>query len=73
MLYRALVVLVGLGFVVYRGSLWWEIRKAHRSGDRAREAHLRRHGFGVYRWALGAGIVLLVVLIVIVWANSRGG
>jgi hypothetical protein len=71
MAYRLLVLAVGLGFVVYRASLWWEIRKARRAGDTAREAHLRRHGFGLYRWALGGVAVVFLVLLVSVWANSR--
>lgn len=71
MLYRGLVLLLGLGFVAHRVLLWWEIRKARRSRDRAREAHLRKHGFGLYRWGLAGVAVLFVVLVVIVWANAR--
>jgi hypothetical protein len=71
MLWRAVVVLGAIGFVVYRLSLALEIRKARRSGDRAREAHLRTHGFGLHRWAAAAVVVFMIVLVVLVWSNSR--
>lgn len=72
MAYRIAIVLLAVGFVVHRVALRWEIRKAHRSGDRKREEELRHRGFGLYRWALAAVGVLFVVLVVIVWSNSRG-
>jgi hypothetical protein len=71
MAYRIAIVLLGGGYVVYRFALAFEILKAKRGGDVRREQHLRRHGFGFYRWALAAVAVLFVVLVVIVWANSR--
>jgi hypothetical protein len=71
MLYRIAAVLLALGFVAYRVNLWLAIRRARRSGDRARAEELRRHGFRLYRWALlGCGLVI-VVLVLLVWSNSR--
>ena len=71
MLWRVVVVLVAGGFVVYRVTLALEIRKARRAGDRRREESLRRHGFGLYRWAVAAVVVVAAVLTFVVWANSR--
>ncbi len=71
MLWRVVVVLGAAGFVVYRLSLALEIRKARRTGDRVREEQLRRHGFGLYRWAAAAVVVFMIVLVVLVWSNSR--
>jgi hypothetical protein len=70
-LWRVVVVVGGAGFVAYRLALWLEIRKARRAGDTAREQHLRRHGFGLYRWAALAVVVFIVLLAALVWANSR--
>jgi hypothetical protein len=71
MLWRVVVIAVGIGFVAYRGALWLEIRKARRAGDRAREEHLRRHGFGLYRWAALLVLIFTVLLTALVWSNSR--
>jgi hypothetical protein len=71
MLWRVVVVLIGLGFVAHRVALWREIRKARRAGDTKREEHLRQHGFGLYRWAVLALLVFTVVLTALVWSNSR--
>ena len=71
MLWRAVVVLGAVGFVCYRVCLAWEIRKARRRGDRAREQHLRTHGFGLYRWVAAVVVIFVVVLVVWVWSNSR--
>jgi hypothetical protein len=71
MLYRIVAVLGALSFVAYRVNLWLAIRRAHRRGDRAREEELRAHGFRLYRFALlGCGLVI-VVLVLLVWSNSR--
>ena len=72
MLWRVVVILGGVGFVVYRVALAREIRRARKAGDLARERHLRRHGFGLYRWALAAVLIVVAVLLLIVWSNSRG-
>ena len=71
MLWRAAVILVGGGFVAYRFSLWWEIRKARRLGDLQRAEHLRRHGFGLYRWAVLLLLVFIALTTLLFWANSR--
>jgi hypothetical protein len=71
MLLRVVVILVGVGFVVHRGALGLEIRKARRAGDTAREQHLRRHGFGLYRWAVLTLLVFVVLLTALVWSSSR--
>jgi hypothetical protein len=71
MLWRVVVIAIGVGFVAYRVTLWLEIRKARKSGDRAREEHLRRHGFGLYRWAALGVLIFTVLLTALVWANSR--
>jgi hypothetical protein len=70
-LWRIVVVAGGLGFVAYRTALWLEIRRARRAGDTAREQHLRRHGFGLYRWAVLFLVVFMVLVTALVWANSR--
>jgi hypothetical protein len=71
MLYRVVVILLGGGYIAYRVSLALQILKAKRSGDLERERRLRTHGFGLYRWAAGAAVVVFLVLVVIVWSNSR--
>ena len=71
MLWRVVVVLVGVGFVAYRMSLWWEIRRATRSGDAERVERLRRRGFGLYRWAAAVVLLVVVALTLLVWSNSR--
>jgi hypothetical protein len=71
MLWRVAVILVGVGFLAHRIALWLEIRKARRAGDTAREQQLRQHGFGLYRWAVLCLLVFMVVLVFLVWANSR--
>jgi hypothetical protein len=70
-LFRFAIILLGGGYVAYRVSLAMQILKAKRAGDRERERHLRRHGFGLHRWAAGAVVVVFLVLVVIVWANAR--
>ena len=69
--YRIAVILLGVAFVAYRIALWREIRRARRAGDAAREQHLRRHGFGFYRWALLGVLVFIGLLTALVWSNSR--
>ena len=71
MLYRVAIILLGGGYIAYRVSLAVQILKAKRAGDVARERRLRTHGFGLYRWAAGAAVVVFLVLVVIVWSNSR--
>jgi hypothetical protein len=71
MLFRIAVIVVGVGYVVYRGALAMQILKAKRSGDVELERRLRTHGFGLYRWAAAAAVVVFVVLVLIVWSNSR--
>lgn len=70
MLYRAAIVLAGLGFVAYRVALARAIRQARRTGDVARERRLRARGFGLYRWALGGALVLVLVFSLLVWRNG---
>jgi hypothetical protein len=71
MLYRILALLVAVGFVAHRVSLWLAIRQAARSGDRAREQELRAHGFRLYRWALLGCVLVIVVFTLLVWSNTR--
>ncbi|HET9843003.1 MAG TPA: hypothetical protein VFQ01_13440 [Nocardioides sp.] len=71
MVYRIAIVLVGLAFVAYRLSLWVAVWRAHRAGDRAREERLRTRGFGLYRWAAAGAVILVIVLALLVWSNSR--
>ena len=71
MLWRVAVVLVAGGFVAYRLALWLEIRKARRAGDVKRVEQLRRHGFGLYRWAVVFLLVFIALLTALFWANSR--
>jgi hypothetical protein len=70
-IWRVAVILVGVGFVAHRLALWLEIRKARRAGDSRRVDHLRQHGFGLYRWAVLCLVAFMVVLVFLVWANSR--
>jgi hypothetical protein len=70
MLYRAAILLAGLGFVAYRVLLTREIRRARRSGDVARERRLRSRGFGLHRWLLGTAVVLIAVFSLLVWRNG---
>jgi hypothetical protein len=69
--YRIAVVLVGIAFVAYRVSFWLALWRARRAGDTAREQHLRRHGFGLYRWAVAAVVIFVVLLVLLLWSNSR--
>ena len=71
MLWRLVVIAIGVGFVAYRGALWLEIRKARRARDTAREEHLRRHGFGLDRWAALVLLIFTLLLTALVWSNSR--
>lgn len=71
MLWRVVVVLAGGAFVAYRAALWLAIRKARRSGDTTREDELRRHGFGLYRWAVLFLLLFIVVLGLLFWNSSR--
>lgn len=71
MVWRVAVILVGVGFVAHRLALWLEIRKARKAGDSRRVDQLRQHGLGLYRWAVLGLLVFMVVLIFLVWANSR--
>jgi|tagenome__1003787_1003787.scaffolds.fasta_scaffold18275150_2 hypothetical protein len=71
MLWRIVIVLVGVGFVAYRVALALEIRKARRSGDRRREEQLRSRGFGLYRWAAVGLLIFTLVLSLLVWSSSR--
>jgi hypothetical protein len=70
-LLRIVVIVGGLGFIAYRVALWLEIRKARRAGDVKRVEHLRRHGFGLYRWAVVFLLVFIALLTALFWANSR--
>lgn len=70
MLWRAAVVVIGGGYLVYRVTLWREIRAARRSGDRERERWLRGRGSRLVRWAAVCLAVVLVVLSVLVWRNG---
>lgn len=71
MLWRAVVILGGGGYVAYRVALATAILRARRAGDPAREQRLRTRGFGLYRWAAVVLVVLFVFLTFAVWANSR--
>lgn len=71
MLWRAVVLLGGAAFVAYRVALAMQILKAKRAGDVAREQRLRTHGFGVYRYAVAALLVFVVLLLLLVWSSSR--
>jgi hypothetical protein len=71
MQYRIAIILLGAGYVAYRISLAVQILQAKRAGDLERERRLRTHGFGLYRWAAGAVLVLLLVLVFLIWANAR--
>lgn len=71
MLWRIAVILVTGGFIAYRTALWLQIRKARRAGDTEREQHLRRHGFGLYRWVVLCLLVFIALLTTVVWLSSR--
>ncbi|MGC4109945.1 MAG: hypothetical protein QM747_05875 [Nocardioides sp.] len=71
MLFRVTVIALGGGYLAYRVALAWQILQAKKAGDLARERHLRAHGFGLYRWAVGAFVIVMIVLTLLVWSNSR--
>ena len=70
MLWRAAVILVGGGYVLYRVTLWWEIRQARRAGDRAREQWLRGRGLRLVRGVAVIVVLLFLLLSVLIWRNS---
>jgi hypothetical protein len=72
MVYRVAIVVLGVGYVAYRIALVVAISRAKRAGDSAREQWLRSHGFGLYRCAAALVAVLAVLLVLLVWSNSRG-
>jgi hypothetical protein len=59
---KVVVPLLAVAYVVYRGAVALEISRARRVGDAARVAHLRAHGFGLYRWILITAVALAVLL-----------
>ena len=59
---KVLVPLLAVAYVVYRGAVALEISRARRSGDTARVAHLRAHGFGLHRWLLGLTLLVIALL-----------
>jgi hypothetical protein len=69
MLYRVAIVLVGGGYIAYRVALAIQILRAKRAGDTVRERQLRSRGFGLYRWAAGTLVVVVVLLVLLVWSN----
>ena len=68
---KVVVPLLALGYVGYRAVLALEISRARRSGDTARLEHLRRHGFGLYRWAVGLTLVVIALLALFVVLETR--
>ena len=70
MLWRAAVIVIGGGYVVYRVSLWLELRRARRAGDVARVRHLLGRGQRLVGWTMLALVVLVVLLTALVWRNS---
>jgi hypothetical protein len=59
---KVVVPLLAVAYVAYRGVLALEIARARRAGDTARVAHLRTHGFGLYRWMMIVAVSLVVLL-----------
>jgi hypothetical protein len=70
MLWRAVVILVGGGFVFYRVTLWLEIRRARRAGDAEREKWLRGRGLRLVRGIAVVVVVLVLLLTLLIWRNS---
>jgi hypothetical protein len=71
MLWRAVVILIGGAFVVYRVVLWRDIRGARRAGDLERERHLRGRSLRVLKGVTVCVVVFVVLLSVLVWRNSK--
>jgi hypothetical protein len=71
MLWRAVVVLGGGGYIAYRVALATAILRARRAGDVVREQRLRTRGFGLHRWVVGVLLVLFLVLLLATWVNTR--
>jgi hypothetical protein len=71
MLWRAAVIVIGGGYVVYRVTVWLEIRKARRAGDAERERQLRGLGLRLVRY-VAIFLVVLVVLITVLVARNSG-
>jgi len=70
MLWRAAVIVAAGGFLLYRATLWLEIRRARRAGDRDREQWLRGRTQRLVRWLVLALFVVIVLLTVLVARNS---
>jgi hypothetical protein len=70
MLWRAAVILVGGGFVLYRVTWWLEIRKAQRAGDTEREKWLRGRGLRLVRGIAVVVVVVALLLTALIWRNS---
>ena len=68
---KVVVPLCALGYVGYRAALALAISRARRSGDTARLEHLRRHGFGLYRWVLGLTLVVIALLTLLIVLETR--
>jgi hypothetical protein len=71
MLWRAAVVLIGGGYVVYRVTLAVQIVRARRAGDLERERRLRSRAFGILHWTVGVLLIFTLLLTLVVWLNSR--
>jgi hypothetical protein len=71
MLWRFAIYLVLGGYVAFRVVLAVQIARARRAGDVDREQQLRRRAFGLLHWVVGATVVFTLVLVFLVWANSR--
>ncbi len=71
MLWRAVVILVGAAFVVYRVALWRDLRSARRAGDVERERHLRGRTLRMVKAVAIIVIVVVVLFSVLVWRNSK--
>jgi hypothetical protein len=68
---KVVVPLLAVAYVGYRAAVALEIARAKRRGDVARVHHLRTHGFGLYRWFLGAALMLILLLALFVILETR--
>lgn len=68
---KVVVPLLAAAYVGYRGALALAVVRARRRGDTARVEHLRRHGLGLYRWALGSLLVVSCLLVILVLLEAR--
>ena len=68
---KIVVPLLAVAYIGYRVTLALEISRAKRRGDTARLGHLRKHGFGFYRFVVGTTVIVLCLLTLFLILETR--